>query len=104
MKKLVWSVVAAAGFLFILNAQITIDLNKEGRKVPQIALPDLKGSGEAQAFMNAFNQTLTADITSSGVVKVVPKTSYPLTIPQQPSDFTQPPPPQPDNPRNRRQP
>jgi len=104
MKKLVWSAIAAAGFLLLLPAQdIREKIERQGQHIPQIALPDLKGSGEAQALMNTFNQTLMADITGSGVVKVVPKTTYPLLVPQQPSDFTQPPPPQPDNPRNRRQ-
>src|SRR6202030_222490 len=46
--------------------------------------------------------TLWAYISGSGVVDLVPNTMYPLTVPQQPSDFTQPPPPQPDNPRARR--
>src|SRR5580704_16015017 len=54
---------------------------------PHIAIPDLRGSGDAQKFMATFNQTLWNDVNGSGVVKMVPKTSYPLTIPQQPSDF-----------------
>src|SRR6185369_7971210 len=105
MKKLVWLAVVAAGLMLILQAQdIRTDVSKLGGKVPAIALPDLKGAGEAQALMGAFNQTLTADIQGSGVVKIVPKTMYPLPVPQQPSDFTQPPPPPADNPRNRRPP
>jgi TolB protein len=104
MKKLVWLAVAAAGFLLILHAQdISTMIDKSGgRKVPMIALPDFKGSGEAQAFMSAFNQTLLDDVSGSGVVKVAPKTLYPLTVPQQPSDFTQPPPPVTENPRGRK--
>ena len=99
MKKLVGLAVAAAGFLLILHAQeIREEVNKSKGKLPVIALPDLKGSGEAQAFMATFNQTLMSDVSGSGVVKVAPKTTYPLTVPQQPSDFTQPPPPS-DNPR-----
>ncbi len=107
MKKLVSLAVAAAGLLFLLHAQQRTDIEGEvvkvHGKIPVIALPDLKGSGEAQAFMAAFNQTLLADVTSSGVVKVAPKTLYPLMVPQQPSDFVQPPPPQADNnPRSKR--
>ena len=108
MKKLVWLAVVAAGFLLILNAQnakkpdIATEVDKSrGRKVSKIAIPDFKGSGEAQAFMTTFNQTLWADVSGSGVVDVVPKTMYPLSVPQQPSDFVQPPPPPADNPRAR---
>src|ERR1039457_4666436 len=110
MKKLVWLAVTVAGFLLILNAQnakkpvdIATEVDKPGgRKVPKIAIPDFKGSGEAQAFMGTFNQTLWADVSGSGVVDLVPKTMYPLTVPQQPSDFVQPPPPPAENPRGRK--
>ena len=105
MKKLVSLAAVAAGFLLMLHAQrtdITGDVNKPKGRIPVIAIPDLKGSGEAQALMGVFNQTLLADVTGSGVVKVAPKTLYPLTVPQQPSDFTQPPPPLADNPRSRK--
>ena len=43
--------------------------------------------------MPAFNQTLWADISGGGVFKMAPKTMYPTTIPQQPSDFSVPTPP-----------
>src|ERR1051326_7663804 len=102
MKKLVWLAVGAAGFLVLLRAQdIFTSIDKTRGKKPVIALPDLKGSGETQAFMGVFNQTLMDDVKSSGVVEIAPKTSYPLFIPQQPSDFSQPPVPS-DNPRARR--
>ncbi len=100
MKKLLCFAALATGVLLIVRAQdIKSDIDKMRGKVPSIAVPDFKGSGEAQSFMGSFNQTLWGDISASGVVKTVPKTSYPLTIPQQPSDFTQPPPP---NPKPRR--
>jgi TolB protein len=93
MKKLVWLAVAAAGLLLILHAQdIRSDIDKSRGKMPMIAIPDFKGSGEAQAFMAAFNQTLWSDVSGSGVVKLVDKTMYPLNPPQQPSDLVQPPP------------
>src|SRR5437764_11270256 len=104
MKKLVWLAVAAAGFVLLLQAQQEVfrgEVEKVGNRIPTIAIPELKGSGEAQAFMSVFNQTLLSDVTGSGVVKVAPKTLYPLTVPQQPSDFTQPPQPS-DNPRGRK--
>src|ERR1041384_5265623 len=93
MKKFVWLIAVTSGLLLILHAQdFRTEIDKSKGKLPAIAIPDLRGSGETQAFMGAFNQTLWADVSSSGVVNLVPKTMYPLTIPQQPSDFTQPPP------------
>ena len=101
MKKLVCLAIASAGVLLVLSAQIREEIDKSGGTRPTIAIPDLRGSGEAQALMGAFNDTLRPDVSSSGMVKVAPKTSYPLTIPQQPSDFTQPPAPS-DIPRARK--
>ena len=105
MKRLVWLAVVAAGLLLVLQAQDTVFkgvIEGSRGRTPTIALPDLRGSGEAQGLMGVLNQTLAADVQGSGVVKMVPKTMYPLTVPQQPSDFTQPPPPPDPNARNRR--
>ncbi|HEY2013427.1 MAG TPA: hypothetical protein VGH38_07995 [Bryobacteraceae bacterium] len=93
MNRLVWIAAAFAAFLLVLGAQQpTVDLGtiRGGQRVT-IAIPDLKGSGDAQPFMGAFNQTLQSDVSSSGMVKVAPRTSYPLFIPQQPSDIVQAP-------------
>jgi TolB protein len=57
-----------------------------------MAIPDFRGAGDAQSFMAAFNQTLWADVDGAGLFKMVPKTMYPSAVPQQPSDFRQPPP------------
>src|SRR3954466_4067716 len=69
----------------------------EGSSRPVIAIPDLRGSGEAQALMPAFNQTLWGDISGSAFFKMAPKTMYPTTIPQHPTAFSVPtsPPPAP---------
>jgi len=56
---------------------------------PTIAVPDLRGSGDAQQFMGAFNSTLFNDLSGSGQLKLIPKTLYPVQVPQQPSDFRQ---------------
>jgi TolB protein len=45
--------------------------------------------------MSTFNQTVWADVSGGGMLKMVPKTMYPTTVPQQPTDFTQPAPQQP---------
>ncbi len=76
----------------ILRAQISGVVNKEGGKA-SIAIPDFRGSGPAQPLMNTFNATLFSDIQNSGIFKMVPKTFMPMQIPQQPTDFRQPPEP-----------
>lgn len=61
-----------------------------GEGAPAIALPDLRGAGEAQPLMNAFNEALYQQINSSGVLKVAAKSFYPLEVPQRPQDFKPP--------------
>ncbi len=55
-----------------------------------IAVPDFRASGDAQKFMDAFNQTLFGDLDSSGLFRMVPKSMYPLETPQRPQDFRPP--------------
>ncbi len=93
MKRLFWVAAILAATLFILAAQVDFRATISEAQRPFIAIPDLRGSGEAQNFMGAFNQTLWGDVSGSGVFRMVPKTSYPLFVPQQPSDITQAPPP-----------
>jgi TolB protein len=107
MKKSLWLLLLASPLLLILIRQdgsaqdIKVILNKDQQVA--IAIPDLRGSGAAQNFMSAFNDTLWGDISGSGVVKMVPKTMYPTTsVPQQPSDFKEPPPPTPEPARGRK--
>jgi TolB protein len=101
-----WFLIAAifGGTILLFAQHTTIDVGTitKGER-PAIAIPDLRGSGAAQTFMPTFNQTLWTDITGAGIFKMIPKTMYPTSVPQQPSDFTQPPPPQ-EPARGRRQP
>jgi TolB protein len=91
MRRLIWFILAASAGLVPATAQdIKIILQGDQRRT--IAIPDFRGSGAAQNWMGAFNQTLWSDVSSSPVIKTIPKTSYPLTVPQQPSDFREPPP------------
>jgi len=64
----------------IINGQKTV-----------LAAPDLHGSGAAQNFMGAFNDTLFSDLQNSGFFDMAPKGMYPLQVPQRPEDFRQPP-------------
>ncbi len=102
MKRVFWFLLGFTGVLLVLAAQqsdVIIKLTT-GEK-PGIAVPDLRGSGAAQPLMNAFNQTLFSDLESSGLFKMIAKSMYPLQIPQQPSDFREPP-PQPPPTRSRK--
>jgi TolB protein len=72
-----------------------IDIISQER--PVIAIPDFKGSGDAQKFMDKFNETLWNEVDNSGVLKMAAKSFYPLQVPQQPSDIKQPANPAVDN-------
>ncbi len=55
-----------------------------------IAVPDLRGAGGAAAYMNDLNATLFADLQESGLFQMVPKSMYPVNVPQRPQDFVPP--------------
>src|ERR1700724_3642633 len=107
MKKLIWFLIPLLSALFIGAAQDQSDrthLVLKDHAIPKLAIPDFLGSGDAQKFMGAFNQTLWSDVEGSGRFDLVPKTSVPRFVPQQPSDFQTPPSAQPVTPRGRKQP
>ncbi|MGC2658037.1 MAG: hypothetical protein WA324_08660 [Bryobacteraceae bacterium] len=54
---------------------------------PNIAVPDFRGTGASAALMATFNSTVRSDLEGSPLVNFVPKTLYPLQIPQQPRDL-----------------
>jgi TolB protein len=106
MKKLFWIALPLAGTLCLLLA------DQEQRPTiivpgvsgpPKVAIPGFRGSADTQKFMGAFNETLWSDVQGSGIFNMVPKTSLPTFVPQQPSDFQSPPPPQPEPIRGRKQ-
>lgn len=96
-RKSLLAVAGALAAVLVVAAQqsdILIKITKGERAA--IAVPDLRGAGEAQAHMGAFNQTLFSDLDTSGLFRMVPKTMYPLEVPQRPQDFRPPlPPPRP---------
>jgi len=75
---------------FELMGQVDIPGVIQNRDLPVIAVADMRGSGAAQQYMDAFNQTLWSELDNTGQLKLAPKTSYPLALPQQPSDFRPP--------------
>lgn len=57
---------------------------------PVIAVTDMHGSGAAEQYMGVFNKTLWEELDNTGQLRLAPKTSYPLELPQQPADFKPP--------------
>lgn len=85
-KALFVSGFALAALVAVAQNRILIELTQSGGK-GTIAIPDFRGTGDAQRFMGVFNQTLWEEIDQSGLFRMAPKTSYPLQAPQQPSDI-----------------
>jgi TolB protein len=92
MKRTILFLSCLAGVSTIAFAQpdVTIPIEGKAGGKPPIAVPDFRGAGDAQNFMTVFNGKLWSDLQNSGQMKLIPKTLYPLTIPQQPSDFRPP--------------
>jgi TolB protein len=70
----------------VAQDRIVIELVGKGGK-GAMAVPDFRGSGDAQRFMPVFNQTLWDELDGSALFRMVPKTSYPLNVPQRPEDW-----------------
>ena len=85
-KKAIWFLTAAAGLMLgWQQSDLRIDIMKGEQAA--IAIPDFRGSGEAQQLMNTFNAALFDDVNASGLFKMVPKSMYPLNNPQRPEDI-----------------
>ncbi len=50
-------------------------------------MTDFRATGAAANLIGAFNTTVAGDLESSPLINFVPKTLYPLQVPQQPSDL-----------------
>ena len=72
--------------LFAQNPDIIANI-KEFQGRPAIAIPDFRGAAGAAQFAKTFNDTLWSEISDSGALKMIPKSYYPLIVPQQPQDF-----------------
>src|ERR1700757_3011726 len=79
----------AAGALLLTGQDRITGTISQGEK-PKIAVIDFRGSGDAQRWMDPFNQTLWDELSGSGVLNMVAKSLYPLTVPQRPQDFKPP--------------
>lgn len=90
MKKLLTICAFILASLSVFAQADPIVIKIEKGQVPVIALPDLRGAGEAAPLMGEFNKALYDQVSASGVLKVAAKSMYPLSVPQQPSDFKPP--------------
>jgi TolB protein len=91
MKAKILALLAAIALTAVGIAQesdIVAKIQRQQRAA--IALPDFRGSGDAQKFMDTFNQTLYGDLEGSGSFRMVAKSMYPLEVPQRPQDFVPP--------------
>src|SRR5258708_5681835 len=79
-----------AGALVSIAQQPDAVLKARQGDKPAIAIPDLRGTEGAQQYMDVFNQTLWSEVEGSGALKMVGKSLYPLSVPQQPTDFKPP--------------
>ncbi len=94
VRALVLLAVLAGGGLCVLASQEPDFIgNIRGSQRLRMAIPDFRGAGDAQRLMPVFNQTLWADVESSGLFNMASKSFYPPQIPQQPADFHSPQPP-----------
>src|SRR5580704_13034245 len=88
--KLICGVILIIAAVAFMTAAQEITGTISGGTKPRIAVPDFRGSGDAQRFMDGFNQTLWDELSGSGALTMVAKSVYPLNIPQQPKDFRPP--------------
>lgn len=86
-KFLIFSLsLAGFGWLAVRGQQIQGTIEKNPGK-PLVAVPDFRASGAAAGLIGAFNSTVASDLQASALMNFVPKTMYPLDIPQQPADL-----------------
>ncbi|MBK5294561.1 MAG: PD40 domain-containing protein [Acidobacteriia bacterium] len=89
--KLTSTLLLAASICLAQESDIVIKIMKGDRSV--VAVPDMRGTGDAQNHMGVFNRTLFSDLQDSGYFTMAPKSMYPVQLPQQPTDFKPPLPP-----------
>ncbi|HUQ95992.1 MAG TPA: hypothetical protein VM120_30215 [Bryobacteraceae bacterium] len=84
-KTLIFGLFSVA--LLTLAQQADISVGILGGERAVIAIPEFRGSGEAQKFMGAFNETLNDEIRGSGFFKMVPLSLMPRSNPQTPQQI-----------------
>ncbi|MEQ1948270.1 MAG: DPP IV N-terminal domain-containing protein [Bryobacteraceae bacterium] len=99
------------GTLALLAAGATLLTGQQQKEItgtitsgerPAIAIVDLRGTGDAQKYMDTFNSALWDEVSNAGILKMIGKGFYPTDVPQRPQDFQ--PPTMPTTPARRGQP
>lgn len=89
--RLTYLAILLGGWIALPGQQADIITGITSPERAAAAIPDFRGSGEAQGLMNTFNQTLFNDVQESGIFRMVPKSMFPLQVPQRPQDLQTPP-------------
>ena len=91
-RKLIWFLLGACltGILLVYGQVPDAGIIVSKPIQAKLAVPDLRGTGEAAQHMAVFNQTLWSDLDESSVFTMVAKSMYPLEVPQRPDDFKAP--------------
>ncbi len=86
MRIFLSSLLLFCGPVWLAAQQITGQIEKNPGK-PHVAVPDFRATGAAASLIASFNSTVASDLQGSPAINFIPKTLYPLQIPQQPSDL-----------------
>jgi len=91
-RTMKWFSLAAVltGIVLVYAQQPDASIVIVSGKKAALAVPDLRGTGEAAQHMAVFNETLWSDLDESSVFTMVAKSMYPLEVPQRPEDFKAP--------------
>jgi TolB protein len=79
-----------SGAIAVTAQQSDVVIELKSGELAAIAVPDLRGAGSANPLMDSLNGTLFGDLQESGLFRMVPKSLYPLEVPQRPQDFKAP--------------
>ncbi len=87
MRTLLISLLLLSVFGWLFARQQVVGTIEKNPGKPHVAVTDFRGSGGAAGLIGDFNSTVASDLQSSPLINLVPKTLYPLQVPQQPSDL-----------------
>src|SRR5215831_2984968 len=87
MRILNSSFLLLAGLGWLSAHQQVVGTIEKNPGKPHVAVTDFRANGGAAPLIGTFNTTVSDDLQGSPLVNFIPKTLYPLQVPQQPSDL-----------------
>ncbi|MBV8811451.1 MAG: PD40 domain-containing protein [Acidobacteriaceae bacterium] len=87
MRTLITSLLLLSAFGWLFARQQVVGTIEKNPGKPHVAATDFRGAGAAAGLVGDFNSTVASDLQNSPLINFVPKTLYPLQVPQQPSDL-----------------